>query len=204
MSNAVLDFQVNGRNRSSVGGVGNNNIKLFPRTLGGSIAGGLAATPSLTNPSGALWLPVGQFDGQTFKVTAAGNTGNDSGDPSGTVDIEIYAVTGTLANPVYTAIAGTAAITPTYASAEPFFVEATLVGDSVSGLLTGGYWGAYGFTLIGSGNPFQVIKAIIGGLDFQAGNPALMRGAVLGFAVGCTFGTSNASNTASLYEFNIS
>lgn len=107
MSNPVLDFQCSAKNPSKVGGLSAGAIKYFPRTLGSSIAGGQATTPNATNPAGGLWLPNGAFDGVQFNVRASGDYGSDTGDPSGTVRVELYAVTGVLATPIYTTIATT-------------------------------------------------------------------------------------------------
>jgi hypothetical protein len=199
MSN-VLDFGVNGQFGSKVGGLG-TTVKYFPRLLGPSI-GVAPSTPSATSAVGSLLLPAQNvYNGQLFDVIAAGTFGSDSGDPSGTVVVKLYAVTGTISAPVYTAIATTASITPFY-TVEPWAIKASLVGASIAGangLLVGGYQAFQR----GSVTALTTVTSIVSGLDFNAGNPLLAQGAVMGFVVGVTFGTTDATNTSSLTEFTI-
>ena len=199
MSN-VLDFGVNGQFGSTVGGLG-TSVKYFPRPLGPSI-GVAPSTPSSTSAVGALFLPAQNvFNGQQFNVLASGSFGNDSGDPSGTVTVQLYAVTGSLASPTYTSIATTGAMTPFY-TVQTWGISAELVGTSKAGA-NGLLIGAYSGFLRGSVVAPTTVTNIVTGLDFNAGNPALQQGAVLGFVVGVTFGTSDATNTATLNEFTI-
>ncbi|VVB52073.1 Uncharacterised protein [uncultured archaeon] len=199
MSN-VLDYGVNGSFPSKVGGLG-TTVKYFPRPLGPSI-GVAPLTPSSTSAVGALILPAANvFNGQLFNVLAGGSFGSDTGDPSGTVTIQLFAVTGTLASPTYTALASTGAITPTYAAAYGWALDVTLVGDNNSGVL-GGYYDAIARGILVNSS-HKVTDAVISGLNFNTGNVGLGQGAVMGFVVGATFGTSDATNTASLFEFTI-
>ena len=139
----VLDFQCSRANPSKVGGPG-QSAKYFPRPLGSSLTSGQPITPSAVSAAGSLWLPTGPaYDGVQFNVVAAGTFGFDSGDPSGTVRVELDAVTGSLLTPIYTAIASTPSLTPTFNTPLPWALNATLIGDSVSGLL-GGYYTAVG------------------------------------------------------------
>jgi hypothetical protein len=199
MSN-VLDFGVNGAFGSTVGGLG-ASVKYFPRPLGPSI-GVAPSTPSSTSAAGALMLPAQNvYNGQVFDVIASGSFGNDTGDPSGTVTVQLYAVTGSFASPTYTSIATTGAMTPFY-SVQPWSIRAELVGVSkagANGLLIGNYQS----NLRGSVVAPTTVTNIVTGLDFNAGNPALQQGAVLGFVVGVTFGTTDASNSATLNEFTV-
>lgn len=205
MSN-VLDFQVNGNGGSTVGGIG-TTVKYFQRILGTSGPGAsVGSAPntniSATNAAGALFLPAANvFNGQQFSVLASGSVGSDTGDPSGTVNIALYCVVGTAAAPVYVEIAQTSALAPTYAAAEPWALAVNLVGDSTSGIITGDYSALLGTALVNS-TP-KVIDAFPNNLNFNTGNILLQRGAVCGFVVGVTFGTSNATNTATMYEFTI-
>jgi hypothetical protein len=196
----VLDFQVSAAVPSKVGGSG-TTVKYFPRPIGPSI-GVAPATPSSTSAAGSLMVPANNvFNGQQFDVIASGSFGNDSGDPSGTVTVQLYAVTGTFTNPTYTSIATTGAMTPFYA-VQTWGLAAQLVGTSVNGangLLIGGYE-AY---IRGSIVAPTTVTNIVAGLDFNAGNPALQQGAVFGLVVGVTFGTSDPTNTASLVQFTI-
>jgi hypothetical protein len=201
MSN-VLDFGVNGQFSSKVGGLG-TTVKYFPRPLGPSI-GVAPSTPSATSAVGALLLPAANvFNGQQFDVMASGSFGSDSGDPSGTVTVQLYAVTGTISAPVYTSVATTGAITPFFAI-EPWAIQASLVGVSLvspptPGLLIGSYRASIRGAVIAS----TTVTSIVSGLDFNLGNVLLAQGAVVGFVVGVTFGTSDATNKAGLNEFTI-
>jgi hypothetical protein len=207
MSN-VLDFGVNGQFSSKVGGLG-TVVKYFPRPLGPSI-GVAPSTPSANSAVGALLLPAGNvYNGQQFSVLASGYLGSDSGDPSGTVTVQLYAVTGSVAAPVYTSIATTGAITPFY-TVEPWSILAELVGASVvptvspapvpaNGMLIGNYQSSIRASVIAP----TIVTSVITNLDFNAGNVLLAQGAVLGFVVGVTFGTSDATNKAALTEFTI-
>jgi hypothetical protein len=202
-----LDFQVNGQAGSVVGGLG-ATVKYFPRLLGPSI-GVAPSTPSATSAAGSLFLQAQNvFNGQEFNVIAAGSFGSDSGDPSGTVTIALYGVTGSFTVPVYTQLATTAAIVPFYPN-EPWLLSAVLVGSSLpvttaapnpNGMLIGYYTSAQ---RIGINSTPVTVTNVITGLDFLAGNPLLQRGAVLGFVVGVTFGTTSATNTATLNEFTV-
>jgi hypothetical protein len=205
MSN-VLDFGVNGQFGSKVGGLG-TTVKYFPRPLGPSI-GVAPSTPSANSAVGALLLPAANvFNGQLFDVIASGYIGSDSGDPSGTATVQLYAVTGTISAPVYTSIATTGAITPFFAI-EPWTISASLVGASVppvspvttfNGLLVGNYQAS----TRGTATTLTIVTTVIAGLDFNVGNVLLAQGAVMGFVVGVTFGTSDATNKATLTEFTI-
>ena len=199
MSN-VLDFQVSGSSPSSVGGLG-TSVKYFPRLLGPSI-GVAPSTPSSSSAAGALMLPAQNvFNGQQFNVLASGSITDAAGDPSSTVTIQLFAVTGTFAVPVYTSLATTGAITVSYPN-EPWALNAELVGVSVSGangLLIGNYQALKN----GSVTAPTTVTSVVTSLDFNAGNPLLQQGAVLGFVVGATFGTTYAGNIARLNEFTI-
>ena len=199
MSN-VLDFGVNGQFASKVGGLG-ISVKYFPRPLGPSI-GVAPTTPSASSAVGALLLPAANvFNGQQFNVMASGSIGNDSGDPSGTATVQLYVVTGSVSAPVYTSIATTGAITPFF-TVEPWAISAELVGVSIAGangLLIGNYQSAIRASVVA----MTIVTSVVSGLDFNAGNPLLAQGAVLGFVVGVTFGTTDATNKAGLNEFTI-
>jgi len=199
MSN-VLDFGVNGQFSSKVGGLG-TTVKYFPRPLGPSI-GVAPTTPSASSAVGALLLPAANvFNGQQFNVMASGSIGNDSGDPSGTATVQLYVVTGSVSAPVYTSIATTGAITPFF-TVEPWAINAALVGASIAGangLLVGSYQSSIRASVIAP----TIVTTVVSGLDFNLGNPLLAQGAVLGFVVGVTFGTTDATNKAGMNEFTI-
>jgi hypothetical protein len=149
-----------------------------------------------------LFVPANNvYNGQQMNILASGSFGSDSGDPSGTVNVQVQVVTGSLTAPVYTTIASTGANAPLFAAAETWAFDITVVGDNNSGMLTGFYSSIAGATI-----KIPVVTGLdnlITGLNFASGNPALQQGAVFGLVVGVTFGTSNATNTASLFEFTV-
>lgn len=207
----VLDFGVNGQFPSKVGGLG-TSVKYFPRLYGSSanpILGQTPATPSSSSSAGMLSLPPQNvFNGQQFDVLATGSFGSDTGDPSGTVTIKLYAVTGTASAPTYTALASTTAFVPLLGAPYSWAINAALYGDSKSGVL-GGSYSAYINGALNNTTP-KTSDAVISGLDFLNGNAALggnisisAGNPVCGFVVGVTFGTSDATNTASMTEFTI-
>lgn len=204
MSN-VLDYGVNGSFGSTVGGTG-TLVKYFPRPLGPSI-GVAPLTPSATSAVGALLLPAANsFNAQQFNVIATGTFGNDTGDPSATVTVQLYAVTGSLKAPVYTSIATTGAMTPSpFGVVNNWAISAELFGSSQSGNPGGGFLGGSYISYQNGAIKSSVTTTtnVISGLDFNVGNPALAQGAVLGFVVGVTFATSDASNTANLLQFTV-
>ena len=184
-----------------MGGTG-TAVKYFPRPLGPSI-GVAPTTPSSTNAAGALFLPAQNvYNGQQTNLLVSGSFGSDTGDPSGIVTIQLFAVTGSLAAPVYTALASTGAVTPTFGAAYPWYLDVILEGDTNSGILQGTYTAVVRNVIVNSAQP-KALDNTISGLNFNTGNPALAQGAVLGFVVGVTFGTSDATNTASLFQFTI-
>src|SRR5579863_6063695 len=101
----IADFQVSGINPSIVGGTGSTSLpKLFPRLLGPSI-GVAPTTPTYLsstsgNANGQLLVPGnGELDGQFFDVLIAGSYSADEVDASPTVQVLLYANTGTVTAP---------------------------------------------------------------------------------------------------------
>src|SRR5271166_2185755 len=91
-----LDFQCSRVSPSKVVGPG-GAVQYFPRPYGPSIRSGLASTPNSADATGALLVPANpSTDGQQLHVQASGTFGYDGGDPSGTVTVALYAVTGSL------------------------------------------------------------------------------------------------------------
>lgn len=189
----IADFQVNGLFPSVVGGVG-TAAKYFPRILGlNGPNGGQSVAPSSSSAQGQLAVPGNSvLNGQWFDVLVGLSVGSDSGDPSGTVTIELAANTGSVTTPSYTVIAATSAIVP---ATQPLQValKASLFGDSKSGIVTGVYT-ALANSALNNSTP-KVITAL----------SAINMGAALpfGLVLRATFGTSDATNTASLYQFQI-
>lgn len=197
-SSVIADFQVNGLFPSNVGGTG-TAIKYFPRILGSSI-GVQSVAPSATSAAGQLVVPAnGELNGQLFKVKAAGNVLPFTG--GGTYNVVLYANTGTVATPSYTAIASTGAITLAQTTRSNWALDVTLVGDTVSGQVGGNY----SATTNNANNKAQVpLDAFLTGVNFNAGQSSPAgNGIAFGLAVGVTFSVSLASNAASLYQFQI-
>lgn len=201
MANVLDFFGVNGLNPTKVGGTG-VAIKYFPRLLGSSI-GAVPTTPSATNPAGMLVVPAGAvYNGQQLNVVATGNFGNDTGDPSGTVNIQLQAVTGSLASPVYTTLASTGALTPSALGIiNNWALDVVLYADDQSGIL-GGSFSAYQNGALVNSTP-KSNSSTVSGISMNAGNPNLGQGAAYGLVVGVTFGTSDASNKASMFQFQV-
>lgn len=205
MSDSVLNFQVNGNNPSVVGG-SSTSVLYFPRPYGPSI-GVAPSTPSASSAVGALFVPAGGiFNGQQMNVVASGYFGPGAADPSSVATVKLYAVTGSLSSPTYTAIATTPGIADTDL-ANPWGISATLLGDSESGQLCGSY---QAYSLAATTAP-TVLAANVAGINFNGdgtglfglGNQGLGKGIAFGLVVGVTFTTGNATNTASLTQFQI-
>jgi hypothetical protein len=215
------DFGVSGLFPSKVGGTG-TTIKYFPRLLGPSI-GASPATPSAANATGALFIPPASvFNGQMFNVIAVGNFGNDTGDPSGTVNIQLQAVTPNsttgsyVVNPVYTTLASTGAIVPSaFGIVNNWAIKVKLYGDTLSGIVGGGYdsylnGGQHASSKFGVKTDTSLSNINFAGgavpvsLSSATGGPGTVGAqAPFGLVVGVTFGTSDPSNAASMFEFAI-
>lgn len=200
------DFLVNGLNPVAVGGTG-TAVKYFPRLLSASaspLLGTAPSTPSSTNPAGMLVVPANNIlNGQNFGVIAVGNYLMGASAGSETVTIALYAVTGSLASPTYTAIASTGAVTPTPnvdGIQHSWMLKASLYGDTLSGIV-GGNYAAFDNGVLQNSTPKQTVA--LSGIDLNVGNVNLGIGAAFGLVVGVTFSVSNASNAAKMYEFRI-
>ena len=201
MSSPLDFFGVNGLNPVKVGGSG-ATVKYFPRLLGSSI-GAVPVTPSSTSAVGSLFVPAGGvYNSQQLEVLATGTFGNDTGDPSGTVNIKLYVVTGTTAAPIYTAVASTGALTPSAIGlVNSWALDVKLFGADAGGILGGGY-SAYQNGALANSTP-KSTDTTVSGISFNAGNSGLGQGAAFGLVVGVTFGTTDASNTASMFQFSV-
>jgi hypothetical protein len=218
------DFGVSGLFPSKLGGTG-TTIKYFPRLLGPSI-GASPATPSATNATGALFIPPASvLNGQLFNVVAVGEFGNDTGDPSGTVNIQIRAVTPNATtgsytvNPIYTTLASTGLLVPSpLGIVNTWAFRMQLYGSSLSGIVGGSYNAYVDGQLVTTPAAKSNVSTdtTLSGINFAGGSvPASLSSATggpgtvgaqapFGLVVGVTFGTSDATNTASMYEFMIS
>ncbi|SRR6266480_1377381 len=204
----IADFQVNGLNPSTVGGVG-TAAKYFPRVLGTSI-GNFSAAPSATSAAGQLVVPAfGELQGQKFRVIAAGDVLPFTG--GGTYNVDIVANTGTVASPTYAVLATTGAITLASATAVNFSLEANLSGTNNAGAtpgkLSGWFWGAQNDTAIAitqvGATLATIATAAPTGLDFVKGQAVPTAGIVVGLVARVTFSVSLAQNFARLYQFQV-
>jgi hypothetical protein len=185
-----INYLVNGANPSTVGGTG-TAIKYFPNNPGPSI-GVSNTTPSATSAAGQLPVPgANKLNGQQFRVYATGALSVAPGISCPNITIALYANTGTVASPTYTAIATTGAVAAGNFDNESWKIEALLNGDTLSGVLQGQYSAIFNNVLVNS-TP-KVITAL-SGLNY-ATDP------VFGLVVGVTFSVSAAANSAFMYQF---
>lgn len=202
----IADFQVNGLFPSVVGGTG-TLVKYFPRNVAfnaGATWVASPATPSATSPLGALWVPGdNKLNAQQFNVRASGTFIAGASAGSETVTVKLYAVTGTLAAPVYTALASTTAFAPTVDGVQhSFAIAALLEGDTLSGVV-GGIQTVLVDGALNNSTPKNSDNTI-SGINFGVGNTALsLFGAPFGLVVGVTFSVSNAANSANLNQFQV-
>jgi len=203
----IAGYLINSANPVTVGGTG-TAAKYFPSTpvqpawLSGAPGVNTSSDshqfgnqPSSTSAAGQLVFPGdGKLDGVRSQILVTGTFGSDTGDPSGTVNIEVVANTGTVASPSYTVLASTSATVPTLAAAEDFGIYLNVFGSSKSGVLNGTYSAMINNVLVNS-TP-KALNNTLTGLNFAASQP-------FGLLVRVTFGTSDATNTASLTQFQV-
>ncbi len=135
----VNNFQINGSSPVSVGGTG-VAAKYFPAPSGQINVTGTA--PSATNAAGQLAVYGGnRLNGTPFRIIAAGNYEVGSGGACPNVLIEIIANTGSITTPTYTVLCSSGQLTPQNLTGVfyPWYFEATVQGDTQSGLLQGRY-----------------------------------------------------------------
>src|SRR5271157_160085 len=189
---AVLnDFQVNGLFPAVVGGTG-ASVKYFPRLLGASI-GVQSVAPSGSSSVGQLVvLGNNELKGQGFDVVIGGDILAGSADSSDVETIGLYAQTSTTSTPSYSAITTVTGVAPYSAGHVPFGLKVSLNGSTLSGIVRGSATGFIGSSTLET--PTSVTA--LSGINFGNATP-------FGLVVGVTFGTSNASNSANLYQFQI-
>jgi hypothetical protein len=190
----VTNFLVNGLTATTVGGTG-TSVKYFPNIPGSSI-GVANTTPSSSSARGQLSVPGNSaLNGQDFEVVVIGAVNTDSAIACPTVTVALYANTGTVASPSYTAIATTGGITGASLSLndEPFAIRARLSGDSASGIVGGFYTAMYNGVLV---NSTQKATTLLSSINFANDVP-------FGLVVGVTFSVSGANNLATLYQFSL-
>jgi len=204
MSYPIQDFGVNGQFPATVGGTG-STVKYFGRNVPAAAGANWVAapaTPSATSPVGAMWVPgENKMNSQYMTVTATGDFNPASNATSETVTLAIYAVTGTLAAPIYTILAQSGAYTPGVDGVVyNFMLRANLFGDTNSGIVGGTQLCVINNTLQ---TAVGALTNSLTGINFNSGNTALYQSAPFGLVVGVTFGSSNAANLAHLYQFSI-
>ena len=190
----INDFGVNGLNPSVVGGTG-ATVKYFPRLLGSSI-GVESVAPSATSSNGQLVVNgFSELNAQWFKVSVGGDILSGVADSSVTVEVALYANTAALgATPSYTKIATTGALTAPLANTSyAFGLDVDLLGNTASGVVRGFQRGIFGANNIASASLTNNLSSINMGSQ-----------APFGLVVGVTFGSSDAGNSASLRQFQIS
>jgi hypothetical protein len=198
MSVPIADFGVNGKFPSTVGGTG-VTVKYFPRNVAYA-AGATWVTSPAAGVKSMLAVPGdGKLNGQQFLVKASGDFLQAATESSSEVTVALYAVTGTLAVPVYTQLGTTAAYAnASDAVAYPWSLEIVLFGTTGSGIV-GGKYTPYVAGVLGT---VATTTNVLTGIDFNAGN-ANLNFAPFGLVVGVTFGQSFAANAANLYQFVI-
>jgi hypothetical protein len=186
----VNDFQVNGLFPSVVS-ANVSTVQYFPRLLGTSI-GVQSVAPSATSAAGQLVIPGNnELNGQWFTVNLVASFLDGSGDPSATAKLSLYANTGTVTSPVYTLLGSSTTSAPALAGAQDIGLKFTMFGTTQSGVLQGTYSGSQ------NGNAVAGTEITnLTGINFGLAIP-------LGLVAAATFSSANASNKASLYQFQI-
>jgi hypothetical protein len=189
---ALNDFQVNGLFPSTVGGTG-TTVKYFPRLLGTSI-GVESTAPSATSAAGQLVVPGnGVLNGQNFDVQVGGEITSGVSDSSVTVQVALYANTGTVSSPSYTMIATTGnVVAPLESTSYNFNMKVSLFGTTASGVVRGTQYSILGTTQ----NALAALTNNLSGINFSNAAP-------FGLVVGVTFNSSDAGNSAALYQFQV-
>lgn len=190
----IADFQVRSSFPSVIPPSISTGVQYFTGILSGRI-GFQSTSPSATSAAGQLLIPGNNaLNGQMFDVRANGDFGSDTGDPSGTVTIQLFANIGSVASPNYVSIATTGAVTPGFASAESWSIVASLQGTTNSGIVGGTYNAIVDGAVVGSAD--QNISSTLSGINFSNLIP-------FGLVVGVKFGTGDLTNAARLYQFQI-
>jgi hypothetical protein len=208
----IEQYQVSTSNPSIVGGTG-TTIKYFasnpPQSLWNSgvtgvnspiTASQLGATPSSTSANGQLSFDsvAYKLQGGQFRMVASG-TATATGTPTVTATVQIN--TGTIASPSYaTFLNGVASNAVVTTIPIAWSITADLFYDPTSQTLSGFQSYFYANAATGGTDKSQVPVAITAVQSVTAGG---LYATQFGFVVGITFSTSNAANTASLYEFKI-
>ena len=189
----INDFLVNGLNPSTVGGSG-TTVKYFPRLLGSSI-GVESGAPSASSAAGQLVVNGNNaLNGQWFNVLVGVGITGGAADSSVTAKVSLYANTAALgAAPSYTEIATTGLFTqPLELTEYEVGLKVSLFGTTGSGIVRGIQSGVYGANNLAA----AALTNNLSGINFGSQAP-------FGLVVGVTFSSSDASNSAKLYQFQI-
>lgn len=227
----ISNYEVSAASPNTVGGTG-ATIKYFasnpPANLWNVGAPGvntpqnsaqLGNVPSATSALGQLPFPMGlgsqagsgKLVGQRFRMYMSGSASSAT---TPTIQPKIQLNTGTAASPSYVDLAAPAASAALTANKPVLFsIHVDLVFDYSAGVLTGtfksNYAAASGGTPAATTGAEAVLTTVQTGLAVgQASAPPAGVGVGagfpgFGFVCGIIFGTSDASNSASLYEFKI-
>ena len=189
MSSVIANLLVNGVSGVTVGGTG-TAAKFFPMVPGASI--GVASSNV-----GYIYLPnANQVNGQRLSVRASGIF-SVLGAACSTVTLEMVATKNvTAASPTYTVIASSGSFTTSgdgYAVSQ-FAFSVDLIADGASGLLSGSQQVIINNAL--QNTTPKVLSNTITGLT-----PSTDKWLALAMRV--TFGTSDAANTSTMYQFDV-
>lgn len=172
----------------TVGGTGTTAM-IFPISAS---AGAPAGTACVLNAPGS-----GRCEGKVFYISASGYV--KTGASTITVTPTIFAATSlpALANQLtpgsYTTLAAPTGVSIATASTVPWFIEAELIGDSISGIIHGNMRTMINNALTGP----VAISSTLTSVSFN-GEPPFVA------ACGMTFSVSNANNLAQLDAFYLS
>jgi hypothetical protein len=176
---------------SKVGGLG-QGVKYFPSNYGsGAPFGAPSPSPNANSAKGQLNFP-NSLDGVAARILVS-VVFNDINDPSATIDLQLYANTGSLAVPNYVLLANTGAAVPKSQPCHAFMI-ADIMGDSLSGVVNGTYYG-----LDAGGGFVSLTRLMTGGL-LQG---ISYQGTPFGLVAAVQFGMSDSSNSASLVQLQV-
>lgn len=200
MAQVFTNWQINGANPVTVGGLG-VTPKYFSAPSG-NFTSGVSTTPNSTNATGQLNIDGdNQVNGQLLVVTAAGDVEVGSGGACPSITIDIQANTGTFIAPIYTTIASTGAVT-VQANTNvlyPWFLQAKLVGTTGAGTIGGTQNGSVDNSNAPANSP---LTNVLSGLNYLA-NPSFIGGPTFGLVVRVTFSVSEPGNKANMYQFTV-
>lgn len=205
----IQDFGVNGGFPSTVGGTG-TAVKYFGRNAAFNAGATWTspATPSSTNASGLMVVPGDlKLNGQELNIVASGAFKPGLGVTSSeTVNVGVYAVTGSITSPTYTLLADINSFSPGVDGIwYNFSIDILLQGNNDSGIVGGAYTSYVNNTVqrnnVALQNSLTGISfgqnGVVNGVPGALGGP-------FGLVVGVTFSQTASDNAAKLYAFSIS